>query len=81
MGKVKTEKVNKLSPNIPTGHITEISELIYGGEKLVCDRISVPLSNPNRNTKPGWKIRLEEQVKKLWKQVKMLRNAKRMKIC
>ena len=35
--KIETEKVNKLSQNIPTGNITEPNGLIYVGEKLVCD--------------------------------------------
>ena len=28
----------------------ELNELIYAGEKLVYDKISVPQGNPNRNT-------------------------------
>ena len=62
---VGTEKVNKLLPNIPAGNITELNELIYAGAKPVCDKISVPLRNKIRNTKSGWKINLEEQLKKL----------------
>ena len=69
---VENEKINKLLPNIPTDNITELKELRYSGMKLVCDKISVPLRNSNRNTKPGWEIRLEVQVKK-FRQVKMLR--------
>ena len=30
--------------------------------KLVCDKTSVPLSNPNRKTKLGLEIRLETEV-------------------
>ena len=54
--KIETEKVNKSLANIPTGYITELNELIYAGEKLLCDKIGVPLRNLNRNTKPGCKI-------------------------
>ena len=62
---LETEKVNEFWPNIPTGNITELNELIYAGAKLVCNEVSVPRRNQNRNTKPGWEIRLEEQVKKM----------------
>ena len=48
----KTEKGNKLFPNISTDCITELNEQIYAGAKLVNDKISVPLGNSNRNTKP-----------------------------
>ena len=63
--KVETEKINKLSKNIPKGDISELKELIYAETKLVSDKIDVPLRNPNRNTKPEWEIRLEAQVNKL----------------
>ena len=51
--KVETEKINKLSTHIPKGNITELNALIYAGSKLVCDKISVFLRNPRRNTKHG----------------------------
>ena len=57
--KAKTKKVNKSFKNIPTDNITELNELIYAGEKLVSDKIGVPLRNTNRNTKPGWEMTLE----------------------
>ena len=63
--KAETEKIYKLLPNILTDNIAELNKLIYAGVKLVCDRIRVLLRKPNRNTKPGWEIRLEGQVKKL----------------
>ena len=56
--KVETEKVNKLLLNIPMGKITEVNILINSRAKLFRDKISVPLRNQNRNTKPGWEIRL-----------------------
>ena len=42
---------NKLLPNLPKESITELNELIYAGEKLVCDKTSVLIRNPNRNAK------------------------------
>ena len=74
--KVSTNKVNKLLPNIPMRQITELSKLIYAGEKLVCDKIGITPRNPTRNTNPGWKIRQEGQVKKLRQQEKVLRKEK-----
>ena len=78
--KVETEKVNKLLPNIPMDNITELSELIYAGAKLVCDKIGVPQGNPNRNTRSRWEIRLEEQIKKLLLEVKMQKKGKHIRI-
>ena len=49
--------------------------------KLVCDKIGVPLRTLNRNKKPGWEIRLEEQVKKLQQHVKVLRKEEHKGIC
>ena len=37
--KVETEKINKLSPNIPTDNITELNTLIYTGVELVFKKI------------------------------------------
>ena len=36
------------------------------------DKIDIPLRNPSINTKPGWEMRLEWQIKKL-KQAKLLK--------
>ena len=44
-------------------NITELNALIYAEAKLACDKISEPLRNPNRNTKPRREIKLEGQVK------------------
>ena len=57
-------------------NISELNELIYAGAKLVWDKICVPLSNPNRNTKSGREIRLGGQVKKLQQQAKIRRKEK-----
>ena len=62
-------------------NISELNELIYAGAKLVFNKISVPLRNPNRNTKPGWEIRQEGHVKKLRQQTKMLWKKKYSGIC
>ena len=71
--KVKTKKMNKLLTNIPMCNIMELNKLIYTGVKLVYDKISVPLRNPNRNTKLEWGIKLKKWVKKLWQQAKVQR--------
>ena len=53
--KVDTEKVKKLSVNIPKGNITKLDEVMHAGAKLVLDKIGV-LKGTRRNTKPAWKI-------------------------
>ena len=42
-----------------------IKKLIYAGVKLVCAKIGVPLKNTIRNSKPGWEIQLETQIRNL----------------
>ena len=79
--KVETEKVNKLLTNILTCNISELKELIYEGAKLVCDKISVPQRNLDRNKKPGWEIKLEVLIKKLRQQAKVLKKEKHTRIC
>ena len=68
--------VNKLLSNIPTGNITELNELLSAGGKLVCHKIDVPQRNSIKNSKPGWEIRLDGLVKKLWQQSKLLKEGK-----
>ena len=70
--RLSDNRKKKLLPNIPTGNIIELDELIYAGEILFCDKIGVPLKNPNRNTKSGREIRFEGQIKKLRQQGKVL---------
>ena len=73
--KVETGTINKL-PNIPTDHIT------YAGPKLVSDKIDVPLKNQNKNSKPGWEIRLGGQTKKLRQQAKIQKKEQKiMEMC
>ena len=78
---VETEKTNNLLPIIPTDKINELNELIYAGAKLICDTIGAHQRNPNWNTKPGWDIRLEGQVKKLLQARKLRNEKKNLGIC
>ena len=61
--KVETEKINELFTHISTNNITKLNELIYIGAKFVCEKIGLPLKNTNKNSKRGWEIRLEAQIK------------------
>ena len=45
-------------------NITELNQLIYAGEKLVCEKIGIPSISTKKQSKPGWEIRLEMQIKK-----------------
>ena len=74
--KTETKKINKLLMHIST-NITELNELIYTIAKLICDKRRVLLKNTNRNSKPGWKIQLEMQIKNL-QQAKMIEQVKRL---
>ena len=56
--------------------IIKLNELIYAGAKLISNKIGRPLRNPNRQAKPGWEMKLEEQMKKLQQQAKILRKVK-----
>ena len=46
-------------------NVMELNKQIYAGVKLVCEKIGVLLKNTNKNSKPGWEIRLEIQIRKL----------------
>ena len=65
--KIETEKINHILPYIPTNNITELNELIYAGAKLVCEKIGIPSKSTKKQSKPGWEIRLETQIKKTTK--------------
>ena len=69
--KSETEKVNNLRTNITTNNITELNDLIYVGAKLVCEKVRIPLKTTDRKSKPGWELRLESQIRKLWQQAKV----------
>ena len=77
--KVEKEKGNRLFQHIPNNSIIELNELIYTGAKLVIDKISDNLRNPNRSTKPGWEMKIEGQIRKVRKQVIQLTKVKRAK--
>ena len=70
---------NKSSTNIPKKHTTELNELIYAGAKLVYEKTGIPLKSTNKKSKPGWEFRLETQIRKLRKQVKMIKQKKKTK--
>ena len=57
-------KINQILPYISTNYITELNELIYTGAKLVCKKIGIPSISTKKQSKPGWEIRLETQIKK-----------------
>ena len=65
--KTETNKINQILPYISTNNITELNELIYAGAKLVCEKIGIPSKSAKKQSKPGWEIRLETQIKKSMK--------------
>ena len=67
--KIETNKINQILPYLPTNNITELNELISEGAKVVCEKIRTPTQkkSTNENSKPGWEIRLETQVRNLRK--------------
>ena len=72
--KIETNKINHILPYVPTNYITELNELIYAGSKLVSENIGIPSKSTKKQSKVGWEIRLEMQIKKLRKQARMIRN-------
>ena len=68
--KIETNKINHI---LPTNNITELNELIYAGAKLDCENIGIPSKSTKKQSKPGWEIRLETQIKKQRKQARMIR--------
>ena len=62
--KIERNEINHILPYIPTNNITELNELIYAGEKLVCEKIEIHSKSTKKQWKPGWKIQLETQLKK-----------------
>ena len=45
-------KINQLLPYIPTNNITELNEVIYAGEKLVCEKTGIPAKSTKKKSKP-----------------------------
>ena len=64
--------MNESFTHISTNNITKLNWLIYAGAKLVNEKIDVLQKNTNRNSKPGWEITLEIQIRNL-QQAKMKR--------
>ena len=63
-----------MQPYLSTNNISELNDLIYAGEKLECEIIGIPSINTKKQSKPGWEVRLETQIKKnLRKQAKMVK--------
>ena len=75
--KIETNKINHILPYIPTNNIVELNELIYAGAKLVCEKIGIPSKSTKKQSKLGWEIRLETQIKKIRKQARMIKKKKR----
>ena len=71
--KTETNKINQIIPYISTNNITELNDLIYAGEKLVCEKNGVPTKITKKPSKPGWEVRLETQIKNLRKQAEMVK--------
>ena len=71
--KIETNKINHILPYIPTNNITKLNEVIYAGGKLVYENIGIPSKNTKKQSKPGWEIRLETQIKKLRKLARMIK--------
>ena len=73
--KIETNKINHILLYIPSNNITELNELVYAGAKLVCEKIGIPSKGTKKQSKPGWEIRLETQIKKLRKQARRMRKS------
>ena len=56
--------MNQVLLYISTNNITEVNELIFEGAKLVCKKIGI--LSKSKKSKPGWEIRLETQIKKIY---------------
>ena len=69
--KTETNRINQMLPYISIKNISELNDLIYAGAKLVCEKIGVPSKSSKKQSKQGWEVRLEIQIKNLQKQAKM----------
>ena len=76
----KLKKINELLTHISTNNPTELNELIYTGEKLICSKIGVLRKNTDRNSKPRWETRLETQIRNLRQLAKVLRQMNNARI-
>ena len=78
--KTESNRINQMLPYISTNHISELNDLICAGAKLVCEKIGVLSKSTKKQSKPGWEVRLETQIKNLRKQTKMVKQ-KDPRIC
>ena len=62
--KTETNRINQMLPYISTNNISELNDLINAVAKLVCEKIGVPSKSTEKQSKPGWEVRLETQIKK-----------------
>ena len=67
-------------PYISTNDISKLNDLTSARAKLVCEKIGVSSKSSKKQYKPGWKVRLETQIKNLRKQAKMVKQ-KDPRIC
>ena len=51
--KTETNKINQILPYISTNDITELNELIYAGETLVCEKIGIPSKRTKKQSRMG----------------------------
>ena len=71
--KTETNKINQILPYISMNNITKLNELIYAGVKLVCEKIDAHTKSTKKQSKQGWEIWLETQMKNLRKQAKIVK--------
>ena len=74
--RAETNKVNQVLTYLSTNNMTELNELIYAGAKIVCEKIGILSKSTKEKSKPGWKFRLETQIKNPRKQAKMIKQKK-----
>ena len=60
-------------PYISINNISELNDLIYAGAILLCEKIGIPSKSTKKQSKPGWEVRLETQIKNLRKLAKMVK--------
>ena len=61
--KTETNKINQVLPYISTNNITELNKRIYAEGKIVCEKLGIPSKSMKKESKPGWEIRLETDIK------------------
>ena len=57
-------KINQVLTYISTDNIIELTELIYAGVKLVCEKIGIPSKSTKEKSKPGWEFQINTQGKR-----------------